>query len=98
MKILEFYKQYPDEQSCRDSFKQYRERTGILCAKCGSTSHYWKTSREQWQCKHHTTLKSGTVMHGSKLTFQYWFIAMHLVTSTKKSFSAKEVQRQLEHN
>ena len=36
-------------------------------------------------------------MHGSKLPFQYWFIAMHLITSTKKSFSAKELQRQLGH-
>ncbi len=36
-------------------------------------------------------------MHGSKLPFQYWFIAMHLLTSTKKTFSAKELQRQLGH-
>jgi hypothetical protein len=37
------------------------------------------------------------VMQSSKLPFQYWFIAMHLMSSTKKSFSAKEVQRQLGH-
>ena len=36
-------------------------------------------------------------MHGSKLPFRYWFIAIHLLTSTKKSFSAKEIQRQLGH-
>ncbi len=36
-------------------------------------------------------------MHKSKLPFRYWFIAMHLLTSTKKSFSAKEIQRQLGH-
>ena len=28
---------------------------------------------------------------------QYWFMAMHLITSTKKSFSSKEIQRQLGH-
>ncbi|MFV0311773.1 MAG: IS1595 family transposase, partial [Dysgonomonas sp.] len=43
------------------------------------------------------TLKSGTVMHKSKLPFRYWFITMHLLTSTKKSFSATEIQRQLGH-
>ena len=32
-----------------------------------------------------------------ELPFRYWFIAMHLLTNTKKSFSAKEVQRQLGH-
>jgi len=36
-------------------------------------------------------------MENSKLPFQYWFIAMHLITSTKKSISAKEMQRQLGH-
>ncbi len=37
-------------------------------------------------------------MENSRLPFQYWFIAMHLLTTTKKSFSAKEIQRQLGHN
>jgi hypothetical protein len=36
-------------------------------------------------------------MHGSQLSFRYWFVAFHLVTSTKKSFSSKELQRQLGH-
>ena len=100
MKLIDFYKNYPDEASCKLEFKRYREQEGITCMKCGNTSHYWKKNREQWECKkcsHRTTLKSGTVMHNSKLPFQYWFIAMHLLTSTKKTFSAKEVQRQIGH-
>jgi len=36
-------------------------------------------------------------MHGSKLPLLYWFTAMHLLTSTKKTFSAAELQRQLGH-
>ena len=36
-------------------------------------------------------------MEYSKLPFRYRFIAMHLLTSTKKSFSASELQRQLGH-
>jgi len=36
-------------------------------------------------------------MHNSKLPIRHWFIAMHLLTTTKKSFSAKEIQRQLGH-
>ena len=34
-------------------------------------------------------------MHRSHLPFRYWFIAIHLLTSIKKSFSSKEIQRQL---
>jgi hypothetical protein len=37
-------------------------------------------------------------MNGSQLPFRYWFVAIHLLTSTKKSFSAKELQRQLGHS
>jgi hypothetical protein len=36
-------------------------------------------------------------MHGSQLALRYWFVAMHLITSTKKGFSARELQRQLGH-
>ena len=100
MRLIDFAKHFPDENSCRETFKKYREQEGIVCKKCGNKTHYWKKKREQWECKkctHRTTLKSGTVMQHSKLPFQYWFIAMHLLTSTKKSFSAKEVQRQLGH-
>lgn len=100
MRILDFYREFPDEQSCRASYKAYREKVGVTCKRCGGTEHYWKRNREQWECKnctHRTTLKSGTVMENSKLTFRYWFVAMHLLTATKKSFSTKEVQRQLGH-
>jgi ribosomal protein L37AE/L43A len=98
MKILEFSKKYPDELSCKVAFKAERESSGVKCKKCGNTSHYWKKNREQWECKkcnHRTTLRSGTVMENSKLPYLDWFLAMHLLTATKKSFSAKEVQRQL---
>ena len=100
MSIIDFIKSFPDEQSCKQKFKEYREEIGVVCAQCGNKDHYWKKDKEQWECKKcktRTTLKSGTVMHKSKLPFRYWFIAMHLLTSTKKSFSAKEIQRQLGH-
>lgn len=100
MNLLEFTIAFPDEESCKQKFKEYREHIGVVCSKCGNKNHYWKKDKEQFECKScgtRTTLKSGTVMHKSKLPFRYWFIAMHLLTSTKKSFSAKEIQRQLGH-
>ncbi len=100
MAILDFYKDYPDEESCKLKFKAVRDKEGVICKKCGCQDHYWKKDKWSYECKHcrfRTSLRSGTVMHSSKLPFQYWFIAMHLLTSTKKSFSAKEMQRQLGH-
>jgi len=42
-------------------------------------------------------IKQGVICTKCGCTFHYWFIAMHLITSTKKSFLAKEIQRQLGH-
>lgn len=100
MNLIDFIAQYPDEESCKRKFKEYRDEVGVVCVKCESTEHYWKTDKEQYECKKcktRTTLRSGTVMHKSKLPYRHWFIAMHLLTSTKKNFSAKEIQRQLGH-
>lgn len=100
MNLLNFIEQYPDEVSCRLKLKAIRDKEGIVCRKCGGTDHYWKNDKWQYECKScktRTTLKSGTVMHGSQLPLRYWFIAMHLLTSIKKSFSALELQRQLGH-
>jgi len=100
MKLLDFIKYYPDEQACIERFKTQREQNGIFCRKCGSCEHYWLKNKLSYQCKYcrsRQSLRSGTVMENSKLPFQYWFIAIHLVTSTKKTFSSSEVQRQVGH-
>ncbi|MBT4399619.1 MAG: IS1595 family transposase [Bacteroidetes bacterium] len=98
MKLIEFIQHFPDEQSCREAFRDYRLKAGLQCRKCGGTKHYWMKSIEQFQCKERrtrTTLRKGTVMEDSNLPFQTWFIAIHLMTSVKKPISAKEMQRQL---
>lgn len=100
MNILNFTKEFPDEQSCKDKWKEYRDKQGVICPKCGCTEHYWKSDKECYQCKKcnfRQSLKAYTVMHGSQLPFQYWFLCIHLLTTTKKSFSAKELQGQLNH-
>ena len=100
MKLFEFEQHFPDEASCREKFKQFRIKEGVVCPHCGCTHHYWKRSKESFQCAkcgYRQSLRANTVMHGSKLPFRYWFIAMHLLTATKHTFSATELQRQLGH-
>lgn len=93
MKLVEFIEKFPDEQTCRDYRKELREEKGLTCPKCGchGTEHFrWKGYREQWECKecgHQIGLRAGTVMQASKLPFMDWFLAFHLMTSTKKSIS-----------
>ena len=100
MRLIDFLREFPDEQSCERKLKEYREAQGVICPHCGCQEYYWKGDKKCFECKHcryRQSLKANTVMHGSQLPLRYWFITMHLLTSTKKSFSAAELQRQLGH-
>lgn len=100
MNIIKFSSLFPDEESCIAHFKAQRDVHGIACPKCGHTHHNWLQNKLRYECKkchYRQSLRAGTVMEYSKLPFMYWYVAMHLLTSTKKSFSAAELQRQLGH-
>ena len=100
MNLIKFIESFPDESLCRIKFKEFRDEQGVICRKCGSKNHYWLKTVDEYQCKKCKTrisLRSGTVMQASNLPFRHWFIAIHLLTSTKKTFSTLEVQRQIGH-
>jgi ISXO2-like transposase domain/Transposase zinc-ribbon domain len=100
MNLIKFIELFPDESSCRIKFKEFRDEQGVICRKCGSKDHYWLKTVEEYQCKKcktRTSIRSGTVMQASNLPFRHWFIAIHLLTGTKKTFSTLEVQRQIGH-
>ncbi len=100
MNLLKFFKKYPDESTCIEGFKLKRLEMGIICKKCSHSEHYFRNTDLKFQCKKCGTrlsLRSGTVMENSKLPFQYWMICIELMTLSKKSFSALEMQRMLGH-
>ena len=98
MNIFTFTAHFGDETTCRLDFKAQRDKQGVVCKKCGCTDHYWKKDKWSYECKSckfRTSLRSGTIMQSSKLSFLVWYRAMFLMSATKKGFSAKEIQRQL---
>ncbi len=100
MKLLDFHKEFPTEEACQAHFKACREKEGVVCKRCGGLVHYWLAPKSMYQCvscERRMSLRSGTVMENSKLPFLYWYIAMHLMTATKKNVSALETQFQIGH-
>ena len=100
MNLFEFSKIFPDENSCKNYLKELRIKEVVKCKKCKSESHYWKSDKEVFQCKKcgfRTSLKSDTIFEDSNLSLEIWFKAIHLLSSTKKTFSALEVQKQLSY-
>ena len=97
MNIFSFGVEFSSEADCVAHFKAQRDKIGLKC-KCGKTDFFWIKSRLSYECKScnkRITLKSGTIMENSNLSFLVWYKAMFLMSATKKGFSAKEMQKQL---
>lgn len=89
---------FTDEKSCRLHFKAQRDKEGVICHRCQGTDHYWLQNKWSYQCKSckaRISLRSGTIMESSKLSFMTWYKTIFLLSTTKKGFSSKEIQRQL---
>lgn len=98
MNIFTFSANFGDEMACRLHFKEQRDKIGVVCRRCGGTTHFWIKSCWSYECKscrRRTSLKSGTIMQHSNLPFLTWYKTMFLMSVTKKGFSAKEIQKQL---
>ncbi|MCQ4139464.1 IS1595 family transposase [Chryseobacterium sp. EO14] len=98
MNLFSFTAHFGTEEDCRIHFKEQRDLQGVICTKCNSKNHYWKKDKWSYECKnckYRTSLRKGTIMEFSKLSFLVWYKAMFLMSATKKGFSAKEIQKQL---
>lgn len=96
--LIEFQRRFPDEEACRSYLLARRWPSGFQCPRCGHGECWGPTRRELYVCRacqHHTSLRSGTAMEGSKKPLLLWMWAMFLVASSKQGISAKELQRQL---
>ena len=98
MSVFSFTAQFDTELSCREHFKFERDKIGINCRRCQHDQHYWIKSQWSYECKKcrsRTSLRSGTIMQNSNLSFLIWYKTMFLMSMTKKGFSSKEIQKQL---
>lgn len=98
MNIFDFGVHFTNEKSCRTHFKEERDKIGVICNRCQGTEHYWLKNKWSYECKScrsRQSLRSGTIMQGSKLSFLVWYKTIFLLSTTKKGFSSKEIQRQL---
>lgn len=97
MNLFSFTANFGSEEACRLHFKKERDKIGVVC-KCGCKEHFWIKSRWSYECKScrkRISLRSGTIMQSSNLSFLIWYKTMFLITATKKGFSSKEIQKQL---
>jgi transposase-like protein len=98
MNLFSFTAHFDSEEACRNHFKSQRDKAGVICRECKHTEHFWIKSIWSYECKNcrsRTSLKSGTIMQSSNLSFLVWYKTIFLLSATKKGFSSKEIQKQL---
>src|SRR3954453_21766494 len=96
--FLEFNARFGTDEQCREHLFQARWPDGFRCGACGHGDAYALRTRLVYECtacgKQHSLL-AGTLFEQTKTGLTRWFLAIHLVTSSKGGIAAAELQRQL---
>ncbi len=100
LSMTEFMAQYGSEAKCRRALFRSRWPKGFRCPACQgrAPSRFRREGQIYYQCRvcrHQTTLLAGTVFEATKLPLRTWFLAIHLLTSTKTNMAALELKRHL---
>ena len=97
--ITEFFKRYPNDETCLDHVMEVRFGMVHKCKNCGKKSKFHKlTNRRAYSCQYcggHVYPCSGTLFESSCTSLQLWFYAMYLFSTTRHGVPAKEQERQL---
>ena len=99
--LIEVVQKFSNEQKANDWFVERRWPKGIRCAYCESYNVTARTSKRKTPqyrcggCKGIFTVKTGTIMHDSKLPLSKWAIAFYLFSKNLKGVSSMKLHRDL---
>ena len=96
--LIEFMEMYNTEEDCQRALYNHKWPDGFRCPRCGHDNAYAHRKRQLFECKacgHQTSLTADTVLHKTRVDLKKWFLAIFLLSQTKKTISAAELSRQL---
>ena len=98
--LAQLFKIYPDDASAEKAFVLRRWPNGIACPRCGDMDIQAPTTHPEMPyrcrgCKKFFSVKTGTVMQGSKIGYQAWLIAMYAMLTNLKGASSMKLHRDL---
>lgn len=97
--VMEFFKQFPDDDTCLDHLFKTKFGKITECPKCEKSFKFHRVKNRpvyacQW-CSFQISPMAGTPFERSSTPLQKWFYAMYLFTTSRHGVPAKELQRQL---
>ena len=97
--VREFFKRFPDDETCLEHIFNVRFGERHVCRACGVESTFHRMSdRRAWACAacgDHVYPTAGTIFQDTRTPLQVWFYAIYLFVTTRHGVSGKELQRQL---
>lgn len=94
-----FVSTFSDESACEEVLFGMRFPEGFRCPRCGGESYSMVRGRRHTcqcsRCRRQVSLTAGTAMQGTRLPLAKWFLAMRLMTHSKRGVSAAELSREL---
>ena len=96
--VQNFFKSFPDDDTCLDHLFKIRFGAKPACPKCGEIGKFHRLKKMPaytCNCGHHIHPMQGTPFALSRTSLQKWFYAMFMFTTTRHGVAAKELQRQL---
>ena len=97
--LVEIVNKFSDEKEAEKWFVETRWPNGVACPFCGSMDDVQERKNRKpqpWRCKacrKDFSVKTNTLMHGSKLPLSTWAVAMYLVTTNLKGVSSMKIHR-----
>jgi len=98
MNLPKLIERFGSDEKCRAHLEDLRWPDGVECPRCQAKTISRLAARAQYECskcEYQFSVTSGTVMHDSKLPLWKWFLAIYLITESKKGISAKQLQRMI---
>ena len=97
--LVDFQRRFPDDAACAHYLAALRWPDGFSCPSCGH-AQAWALRTKPWTyecrgCRCQTSVKAGTILHGSKLALTTWFWAAYLMATHSNGISALQLQRLL---
>ena len=99
MNLMKLIAQFGSDEKCRTRLTELRWPGGVSCPRCGSGIVAKISTREQFNCNschYHFSVTTGTIFHDSHLPLSKWFLAIYLMTESKKGISALQIKRTLD--
>ena len=103
LSLKALFRKFPNEAAAEAWFIHTRWPDGVCCHYCGSENVQMGSAHKtmpfrcrEKECAKRFSVRTGTVMQSSKLSFQVWAIAVYLLSTNIKGISSMKLHRELE--